>query len=71
MHSTIIGEYIINHNGDWSGDIEIIDPEGQMVVIPLNVVRGLVATYVKEKKMERLEMLGDIDVLFPHYKWEV
>lgn len=62
-HTTKIGATVFIHNGDFSGDIEIVRPDGKLTV-PFEDVASIVAEFVKQRRIEDLESAIPLKLLF-------
>lgn len=74
VHTFKSGRYAIQHNGDYSGDVEIdvtqadISPLGGnrvAVTLPFTVLRDFIAEYVRDELIDRLEQAEPDALLFP------
>jgi hypothetical protein len=63
MHTTEIQGHVIHHNGDYSGDVTIIDPAKDEMTLPFEVLKELVANYVRDEQISRLESASADDIL--------
>ena len=71
MHHMKIGNYDINFNGDFSGDIIVHQTDGGGFVgtreaarIPFMVMLAVVGEKLKREQMSRLEALEPMDVVY-------
>lgn len=55
MHSMTVRDWAINHNGDFSGNVEFIAPTGEHFGIPFEVLANVVAEKVRQTKIDALE----------------
>jgi hypothetical protein len=55
MHNMTVRDWSINHNGDFSGNVEFIAPTGEHYGIPFEVLLWVVAQFVRQEKMNALE----------------
>lgn len=55
MHTFESGDARLHYNSDLSGDVEIVDKDGNRVSVPGYFILHFVANYVKEKQIEELE----------------
>lgn len=61
-HSTEIQGFVFIHNGDYSGDVEIVHT-GLRVKIPFSALAEFVAGYVVGERIAALEQASPLDVL--------
>lgn len=58
MHTIVVetdrGPFTVDHNGDFSGDVTVIG-NGVDMKIPFEVFKTLVAVYVRDRTIDRLE----------------
>lgn len=82
MHTTQIGKFTINHNGDFSGDV-IIGPigsfswsyvthgdfpeDGIRIEIPFDILEELVGIAYKDKMVGRIEDVSGQEFLNGYY----
>lgn len=62
-HSIAFGEWTINFNGDFSGEVEFVDPHGVKCNLPFDVVRAVVAERVRRAKISFIEDSNDDELL--------
>jgi hypothetical protein len=69
MHSFDVGKITFLHNGDFSGDVQIVMPPVHGVRaglhVPFAALKALVAKYVRQEKISALEHSTDDELLFP------
>ena len=61
-HSTISGDTIFHHNGGYEGDIVIVR-DGESFVVPFEDLKSLVADYVRDHKINAIELMSDEHLL--------
>ena len=54
-HHMQVRDWHINHNGDFSGDVEFIAPNDQRYVIPFEVVLEVVASKVRQDRIYAID----------------
>ena len=55
MHSMQVRDWHINHNGDFSGNVEFIAPTGEHYGIPFEVLKEVVAQKVRNDRIAAIE----------------
>lgn len=64
MHTKHIGEFIVHHNGDFSGKVSICDNHGKEIAeLPFWLLAHIVATKVKQDRIAAIEDEGYEDLL--------
>jgi hypothetical protein len=64
MHAIAIGNHTAHFNSDFSGDVVIDGPgEFDACVVPFEVMKKIVAYYVRDKKIEALAEGSDDEIL--------
>lgn len=79
IESSGVGRVIVHHNGDWSGRIRITAPvpeEGKtspleavidddliVAIIDMKIVRAIVASFLRDLRIEQLEAASDDQIL--------
>ena len=64
MHSKIISNFTFFHNGDYSGDVEIINrTTEERFSIPFERLKTFVAEWVRTEKISKLEQMEDDEIL--------
>lgn len=71
MHTTEFnGGWRVHFNGDYSGDVIVIkdgpavgSPPEKKLEVPFEVLKALVANYVRDQQIGRLESASDNEVL--------
>lgn len=72
-HTTRVGKTVFIHNGDFSGDVELIVDKQQIqkwehgertVSVPFEEIKGLVAEYVRQKTLEAVHAADADELLF-------
>jgi hypothetical protein len=60
-----LGGWIVNHNGDFSGDVELRSPWNptQVTVVPFGILRAVVAEKVRRDRIAALEQASDEDLI--------
>ena len=66
MHTTEGNKVRFLHNGDYSGDVEIVDKATgeQLAIIPFTDLAALVAGWVYDMRLAHLEQASTSDILF-------
>ena len=67
MYETIkmVDGWSVQHNGDFSGDV-VVQQEGSCIVefsVPFEVLKCVVAEYVRRERIARIEKATDDDLL--------
>lgn len=69
-HTIKVGKWTVYHNGDFSGDVAICIPEDQQtlepndrLVVPMEVLRAIVAAEIRSKAIGYYESATDEAVL--------
>lgn len=63
-HTLSINEWTIYHNGDFSGDVSFCIPDTtQIVDIPIEVLRAVIAAEIRSKAIRFYESASDEAVL--------
>ncbi|HEX8106688.1 MAG TPA: hypothetical protein VF516_03120 [Kofleriaceae bacterium] len=57
------GEWSINFNGDFSGDVHFVSPTNERYIIPYEVVQAVVAERVRRAKVAFFEDADDDSLL--------
>jgi len=69
MHTTEATKYRFFHNGDYSGDVKVMNKETkEEIEIPFEDIKRLVASWVMSEKISRLEQAEDDELLLPNTK---
>ena len=67
MHTTQSGNTTFIHNGDYSGEVEIIrsDPAGKTtrIIVPFRDLVAIVASAVRQARTTAIEAMNDADLL--------
>jgi hypothetical protein len=64
MHTTKIGNYTFIHNGDYSGNTRIVNGlTHEEMEVPFDALKGLVAEYVRDERISKLEQAEDDELL--------
>ena len=65
MHKTEGIKFRFFHNGDFSGDVQILEIEtGKVVaIVPFEDLKRLVASHVMHKRIAKLEEMNDDELL--------
>lgn len=66
MHTTQIDDdYIVHHNGDFSGDVIIFDKvHEEEIVVPFYVLESIVVKAVRDSRIESLEQASVQAILY-------
>ena len=74
-HTTEIQGYTFTHNGDFSGDVDIVDTSrgpaswnNEPITIPFSVLADFVAQYIVGERIAALENAATLDVLLGRVK---
>ena len=63
MHITGIGNVTFYHNGDFSGDVEIVTKSDGLVRVPYEVLKAFIAESIRTQKITQIEQASDDDLL--------
>ncbi len=64
MHTTEGEKFRFHHNGDFSGDVVIVNNEtDEHIRVPMSDLLSLVAKYVRQRRIEELESASDEEIL--------
>lgn len=63
MHTTAIGHVTFYHNGDFSGDVEIVTKSDGLVRVPYEVLKAFIAESIRTQKITQIEQASDDDLL--------
>ena len=65
MHTTVGKVCLFHHNGDYDGDVEIVDKKDstKRVVVPFDELKAVVADKVRQELIRQLEGMDDDELL--------
>lgn len=64
MHHMSHLDWSVNFNGDFSGDVRLVNPEKKIEVwIPFDVLKAVVAEFVRHKRISQLETCKDDEAI--------
>jgi hypothetical protein len=64
MHTLHVdGGYLVHHNGDFSGTVEIFSPSTATMYVPFHVLAAIVAEKIRADRIETLEQADTDDLL--------
>lgn len=67
MHTLEYDDWVINHNGDFSGFVEIKHMQHDFVLgsmkVPFAILECLVAEKVRRNKIEKIEQMSAVELL--------
>lgn len=63
MHTTTIGNTTFYHNGDFSGEVEIVTKTMMRVSVPYDELKAFIAESIRTIKIAQLESATDDEVL--------
>lgn len=62
MHTTDCNATTFHHNGDYSGDVIVLDIRTrQEIRVPFDDIKTLVAKYVRDRQISRLEQISPVN----------
>lgn len=61
-HTSTIGKTTFIHNGDFEGEVEVRNGD-QSMVLPFADIKGIVAEFVRNQRIEKLEQASVEELL--------